>query len=300
MARTFVVPLDGSEAAEQALPLAERLARQVGATLHLVTVLDPAARPGTDSPDTAADLEREERHLAEECVERAAEAARTAHGLSARPGVLTGPPATALAQYARSHGADLIVMTTHGRGGLSRWWLGSVADRLLRRATVPVLLLPLRTHPQPTEFHRILVAQSGEPGDDAVLERALALATPVSGAALRLVRVVPESAPVLSPLGAYPTQGGPDWATRQSLEARTALARTARRVGGRGGKVTTEVIAAASVAETILRAADAMAADLVAVGTHGAGAVERLILGSVADKVIRGAGRPVLVVPVTA
>jgi nucleotide-binding universal stress UspA family protein len=52
------------------------------------------------------------------------------------------------------------------------------------------------------------------------------------------------------------------------------------------------------VAETILRAADAMAADLVAVGTHGAGAVERLILGSVADKVIRGAGRPVLVVPV--
>lgn len=95
MARTFVVPLDGSEAAEQALPLAERLARQVGATLHLVTVLDPAARPGTDSPDTAADLEREERHLAEECVERAAEAARTAHGLSARPGVLTGPPATA-------------------------------------------------------------------------------------------------------------------------------------------------------------------------------------------------------------
>ncbi|HEU5042179.1 MAG TPA: universal stress protein [Gemmatimonadales bacterium] len=291
MVRGILIPLDGSDAAEQALPVAERLARRTGAPLHLATVF---------VPPEAAELEEEARRRLETYMECAGDAARSAHGLAVTTAVLTGAPAVALAHHARIRHADLVVMTTHGRGGLSRWWLGSVADRLLRRTTVPVLLLPLRSHAQPIEFHRILVALSGEAGDDAVVEHALALAAPACGATLRLVRVVPASVPMLGPLPAYPTPRGPDWAGRLALEARTALARTSGRLDGCGVRVTTEVVASENIAEAVLHAADAMSADLIAVGSHGAGAVERLILGSVADKVIRGAGRPVLVVPMVA
>ena len=299
MLKAILVPLDGSTTGEEALPVAEHLARRAGATLHLATVYVPpsALLLAGEAPAAAAALDDDARRRTEAYLERSADAARCAQGLSVTATLLEGPPAVALAHYARAHHMDLVVMTTHGRGGLSRWWLGSVADRLLRRTTVPVLLLPPRAHPQAGEFHRILVALGGE-SDETVLEPAVGIAGLGSGTALHLVRVVPPSVPIMSPLTAFPAPARPDWAKRREIEARTALARTASRLEGRGVQASTEVLAAENVAEAVLDQAGAMAADLIIVGTHGAGGVERLILGSVADKVIRGAGRPVLVVPV--
>jgi nucleotide-binding universal stress UspA family protein len=118
----------------------------------------------SELPAVSVEIEREARPRAMEYLETVAEAARGTHGLAVTPALLAGPAAGALAEHIRARDIDLVVMTTHGRGGLSRWWLGSVTDRLLRRTSAPVLLLHPRESPQPTEFRRILVALDGRPG----------------------------------------------------------------------------------------------------------------------------------------
>lgn len=296
--RAILIPLDGSAIGEQAIPVGAALARRAGTVLHLAMAHQPpsALLLSTEPPRVAAEVDREARTRAGAYLETVTDAARTTHGLSATAALLEGPPASALAEYAAAHRIGLVVMMTHGRGGFSRWWLGSVADRLLRRTPAPVLLLHPGKQAQPTEFHRILVALAGEQ-DDAVLEPALTLGALGPGASYVLARVVPPSVPIMSPLPAYPGRRRPDWAKQQELEARNALARLSARLRSRGIHVATEVMAAEGVAESLLDAARAHSADLIAVGTHGAGGVERLILGSVADKVIRRATRPVLVAP---
>lgn len=298
--RDILVPLDGSEVAQQALAVGASIARRTGGRLHLVTVQEPIPVAVTaEVGQYGVELERESRQQLTRYLTDTQEATRGTAGIPVEGELLDGMAADAIAEYADGHEIGLLVMTTHARKGLARWWLGSVADRLLRRTTIPVLLLPPRARPQPTEFHRILVALAGE-ADDAVLRPALALAALGSGVALRLIRVVPPAVPIMSPLPAYPRHGHPDWAKREEIAARATLARHAARLQGSGARAATEVIASENVAEALLDAAGTMAADLIVVGTHGAGGVERLILGSVADKVIRGAGRPVLVVPVGA
>lgn len=294
----ILVPLDGSAAGEQAIPVGARIARRAGATLHFAMACEPspARLLSSELPRVAEAVEREARIREAGYLETVAEAARSTHGLSVTTALLEGPAASALAEHVRACRIGLVVMTTHGRGGLSRWWLGSVTDRLLRRTPVPLLLLHPREQAQPIEFHRILVAVDGE-CDDAVLEPALALGSLGSGASYVLTQVVAPSVPIMSPLPAYPTHLGPDWAKRQELEARNHLARLSSRLGARGFRVATEVVAAEGVADSVLEVARYRSADLIAIGTHGAGAVERFFLGSVADKVIRGATQPVLVVP---
>ena len=298
MFHAILVPLDGSRLAEQAISAAAGIARRAGAALHFAMVHEPppARLLTSEPPRVVEELDQEARMWSAEYLETAATAVRTTHGLPVTTACLNGQPATVLAEYIRGRKVDLTVMTTHGTGGLNRWWLGSVADRLLRRTSVPVLLLHPRDLPQPTEFHRILVALDGEI-EGPVLEPALALGSLGSGACYLLTRVVAPAAPILSPLAAYPTRHRPDWAKRQEIAARNYLARLSSRLQGGGFVVRTEVVVARAIAEAVLDAARSHAADLIAVGTHGASGAERLILGSVADKVLRTATQPVLVAP---
>lgn len=296
--RVILVPLDGSRLAEQAICVAAAIAHRAGAAIHLALVHEPPPPHllTREPPGLADDLDQEARRHSAEYLEAAASELRTAHGLPVTPARLNGRPATVLADYIRDRKVDLTVMTTHGTGGLGRWWLGSVADRLLRRTSAPVLLLHPREAPQPTRFRRIVVALDGEI-EDPVLEAALALGSLDAEASYRLTRVVSPAPPIPNPLAAYPTRHRPDWAKRQELAARNSLARLSARLRARGFAVTTEVVVAGAVAEAVLDAARSHTADLIVVGTHGASGLERLILGSVADKVVRGATRPVLVVP---
>jgi nucleotide-binding universal stress UspA family protein len=296
--RAILVPLDGSEIGQQAIEVAARLARHAGAALHLAMAHQPppAGLLASELPRVAEEVEAESRAREAAYLEAVAEGVRCAHGLCVTTALLEGPPARALADEVRARHIDLVVMTTHGRGGLNRWWLGSVTDRLLRLTRAPVLLLHPRTGVQPTEFRRVLAALDGE-SDDAVLECALAGGSRAASAAYVLTRVGPTTTPLMSPLPAYPIHGHPDWARRQDLEARNYLARLSSRLASLGFHTATQVVAAEGIAESVLEIAASTSADLIAVGTHGAAGVERLLLGSVADKVIRGAAQPVLVVP---
>src|SRR6516165_5033034 len=142
MYRTILVPLDGSAFAEHALPLAVSIARRAGATLRLVRVHVPAATLYRNSDlDANLDLDAlvrdEERPYLDHVSGRIAQVC----GLRPDVALLDGRVADVLYEQGVSAGVDLVVMATHGRGPLSRLWLGSVADELVRRLPTPLLLV---------------------------------------------------------------------------------------------------------------------------------------------------------------
>lgn len=297
--RGNLVPLDGSELAEQALAVGASRAREAGATLHLVSVHEPlpALAMPPDLPVAMPELEEQFRENLANYLESVATVARAGLSTPVVTCLLTGTAAAALSEYAQSHAVNLVVMTTHGRGGLSRWWLGSVTDRMLRRLEVPVLVLHPREVPQPSEFRRILVALDGVI-EEPVVGAAVALAGRATTARYVFTRVVEPTIPVLSGLAARPGHLPPNWNEAREIEARNYLARLTDRLRAEGLDATWQVLVGRGIAAQVLELADAMDADCIVAGTHGARGMERLMLGSVADKIVRGAKVPVLVAPI--
>ncbi|MHB0912225.1 MAG: universal stress protein [Armatimonadota bacterium] len=144
MYKNILVPLDGSGLAEQALTHATELAKSLGAKVTLLYVLEPVGlhpEPGLMGPvlSYSFDMEDEEKS-AEEYLEHI-EKRLQMDGVDASRYVLQGDPASVIVDFAAEKGIDLIAMSTHGRSGIRRWVYGSVADRVLRSARVPVLLI---------------------------------------------------------------------------------------------------------------------------------------------------------------
>jgi nucleotide-binding universal stress UspA family protein len=295
----LLVPLDGSTIAEEALPAAASIAHRTGTKLHLATVIQPvpALVATGEEPTVGPEIEQELLDQAGEYLRSTAEALGTTHGLEVSYAVLDGSPAQALADHARAKRVGLIVMTTHGHTGLGRLWLGSVADRLLRWVKVPVLLLRPKDGSLQTEFRHTLVALDGLPEGERVLEPAIELGSLCPDARFTLVQVVEPPIPLITRLAMRPARMQPQRRELQENCARGYLERVAMRMRARGLHVTTQMISARGPGEQILGLAQAIGADLLVVGTHGARGVERMLLGSVADKVIRGASQAVLVVP---
>jgi nucleotide-binding universal stress UspA family protein len=297
---TLMVPLDGSPLANEAIPVAAALARRAGAKVHLASVRPPAPGYLHTPADIAHAIERESLERVQRYLATAAEALATCHGLDATRAVLEGQTAEALAAYARANVIGLIVMTTHGRGGLGRFWLGSVADRLLRFTPAPVFLLRSKEHPQHTDFRRVLVALDESPGGDAVLEPAVSLVSLYHEPHCSLVHIV-EPPVALSPdLTVYPDLVDADLIEQQNAAAQRRLDRLAEPLRARGIAVTTHVVVDSAVGARILELGRKLDTDVIAIGSHGRHGAERLLLGSVADKLIRGAVEPVLVVPLRA
>jgi nucleotide-binding universal stress UspA family protein len=140
--KKIMVPLDGSRLAEMALAEAFQFARQ-GATLLLMRAAEAARLPAADPTESQVTVVQE----AEGYLASVAERARKAGARHVETSVWYGPPAESIIDAARVRGIDLIVMSSHGRSGLGRLVLGSVAETVLRGATTPILLL--RDHPSP-------------------------------------------------------------------------------------------------------------------------------------------------------
>jgi nucleotide-binding universal stress UspA family protein len=299
MARTIMVPLDGSTFAEHALPIALGLARESAGRVHLVQAHEPPPVPS--SPDILipydgewdAAMRANERTYLDSVANRIAERA----GAAVRTELLDGVPAMALATYAREMELDLIVMTTHGRGGLSRMWLGSVADGVVRRSGVPVLLLRPKDEEVDYEARltprHILIPLDGSELSHGIIDTAAWLGS-LTGARFTLLRVtVP--VPVLRAPGPLSDDGfAAKLIAEQELHAGEYLDRVAGGFRSRGLEVETAIVAHSSPASAILEFAATNAVDLVGIATHGRGGWSRLALGSVADKVLRGALMPVL------
>jgi nucleotide-binding universal stress UspA family protein len=291
---SLLVPLDRSSFAEQALPLALSIARRADARLDLVEVHalyslgDPTAGWVSFKPDRDAECKQEEQLY----LDATAKWLTSMSAVSATARVLSGStvlPSTvadSILERAHTSKADLIVMATHGRGPLSRFGVGSVADELIRRARVPVLLLrPTETAPgiipEPV-LDNILILLDGSALAEQILEPALDLARLMEGRC-SLLRVVESR----SSLPAAP--GGP------KEQAEAYLERVVPRVREQGIQVRTRVVVARHAVEAILEEASAQASNLIALATHGRGGLQRLLQGSVADQLVRAATSPVLV-----
>lgn len=296
MYRSLLVPLDGSQFGEHALPLARAIARQTGATLHLVHVhmitvpISVDAIPIFDEALDAQDRAREQTYL-----DDLARLLSTGGALRVTTAVLDDPIANTLQSYAAAHDIGLVVMTTHGRGAFSRFWLGSVTDTLVRHAPMPILLLrPHATPPdldQMPEMKHILVPLDGSAVAERILPPAAALGA-LTNAAFTLLQVVPPEA------AGYET----DWPTTRTeagmlrtiqAGAQTYLDRVAERLGAQSLEVHTAVLSG-QTAPAILEYAHSHAVDLIALATHGRSGAARILLGSIADKIVRGATTPVL------
>jgi nucleotide-binding universal stress UspA family protein len=181
-------------------------------------------------------------------------------------------------RHAEAIDARLVVMATHGRGGLERAWLGSVADDLVRRSPIPLLLLRpgADAATSAVRVRRILVPLDGSVLAETILEPALDLARLDPEAQLVLLTVIPPESPGFGP------------ATRAWLDG------VAHRIHATGVRVRTRVESGAPVARAILEVALQEETDLLALATHGRSGLLRLALGSVADHLLRRSHVPIL------
>ena len=276
MFRKILVPLDGSELAERAVPYARRLAGVVG-RLVLVRAIQGDDREALDEAETylSAFADRLQQD-----------------GSAAEWRLYYGPAPEGIKKEAGLQRADAIVMSTHGRSGVQRLVFGSVAEHVLREADVPVLLIPART---PAAWHasagqQVVVPLDGSDISEAALEPAIALAGRL-GASLLLVGVV-ESLD-LTPL-AYEIYV-PEPSSDLQHEMEVYLDAVAARVRQRGLKVATQ-LDVGQPAQTIAGLAAQADTAAVALATHGRGGLALLLMGSVTTDLVRHAAAPLFVI----
>jgi nucleotide-binding universal stress UspA family protein len=277
------------------------IARRTGSILHLVLVQAPSGVVAPTYPlaevveaRLVEERDREAAYL-EELAERLAPS-----GVAIRPAFLQGHVADALTQYAVEHEIDVVAMTTHGRGGIQRAWLGSTTDGMVRQSRTPLLLMRPSDETReirPTSdrvVRRLLVALDGSDAAERSLDAALRLGI-TADASIVLFHVM--QPPVANTLPYLPDT---IHLTHEEIAAREAHVREyLDGVAGlpllQGRDVETRILVDHEPALGILELADEAGADLIVLGTHGRGGLRRMILGSVADKVIRGTHRAVLV-----
>jgi nucleotide-binding universal stress UspA family protein len=308
MYRSILVPLDGSALGEYALPVACDIARRSGATLHLVhahedTTPNPIYVEGLPVIDEnllslgrAHDLAyleaiRDRLNAMRECPSRITVAVL---GKREAEGYTPTLPAV-LAAHAVESNSDLIVMTTHGRSGLARYWLGSVADGLVRISPVPLLLLrPDTASPEHTRpIRRMLIPLDGSLRSEAILEHAIALGR-LMPAEYTLLRVVAPFVLGLHTPFTPARDDDPAQTARLESEAQHYLETLARGLRASALQVRTQVLIAEQAATAILEQACVNNTDLIAMCPTGRSGLARFLIGSVADKVLRGANVPVL------
>jgi nucleotide-binding universal stress UspA family protein len=311
MVKTILVPLDGSTFGEHALPLALAIGRRAGAKLQLLRVQPPLGSIYAEfalvaAKETLADQMRARLRAADQSylnglLQRLGDPGR----VSIAPSTAEGEIADAIRSVAVTAGADLVVMTTHGRGPLGRFWLGSVADQLVRLLPMPVLLVPPKEDTpnltQESSLKHILLPLDGTKLAEQILPSAMALAH-LMAARITLVRAVkpaygwgyPVEGGILDEFAAGLVEAIGKEENRQRQEAEQYLHQVADRLRSESTPVCTRVLFEEQPGPAILRLAQELAADLIALETHGRRGLGRMILGSVADKVVRAARLPVL------
>lgn len=301
MFRSLLVPLDGSDLSEWSLPLAAKVARATGAELHLARVherYEPEHLIGNSSFQwEGLDLAEYDGHHRDDESEYLASVTERldGDGIAVDARLLDGDTAERLTGYADEVHSDLIVITSHGRSGLRRAWLGSVADAMVRRSHRPLLIL----HPgekralysEDRDIRHIVVPLDGSSASETVLgpARDLALA---SEARITLVHVMSD-----------PTVFGSRTVTFRPDRVRPELDRTlsylealADELREAGVETMVHTNRGNRPAAAIAQVARELDADVIALATHGLGGVKRTVLGSVTDKLLTSTHVPLLVV----
>ncbi len=264
-----LVALDGSSLAERGLRLLGAISGPTGPNeVALLRVVAPRDDATLDEARAYLDIQRE-----------------AAPGGSAVLIPTVGEDAATEILETTEDGYDLVVLMTHGRGGLKRWAQGSVAERVVRHCPIPLLLGNARTEVLPERIERILVPLDGSEHAASVLGLVKQLAPELDA------EVVLVSAYWIDPHHRLHSMG---FDTREIQAATEAHVADHEVLLKRHGISTSSVVALNEPAELILKAAESTSSDLIAMTTHGRSGVRRWVLGSVAEKVLRVSPVPVL------
>ena len=297
MYNVIMVPTDGSGFDREAIRVALRIAERSEAKVRLVRVLSSgsyfsvaAAAEGTA---LAAEVVRSERDRAMSELYALAAECRASADADISVDLHTGPVADVLQQYAVRHAVDLIVISTHGRTGISRLSLGSVTDSLIRSTSIPVLVVkPPASYlnPQVAEgFKHFVVPLDGSTLAEQIPPRVTTMAT-LEEASVTLLHVLTSEGHRQSDQPA-----GMQLPDEKISVARDYLSRIAKKLRRAGIAVRTEILIRDKVAESIGEFAVREKVDLVAIATHGRGGMARLLRGSVADAVMHSGTTSMLV-----
>lgn len=298
--KRVLIPLDGSALSEAALPFGAALARAAGAAVELIHVVEMPALLDLPTSTLIPEPARVRDYLFDA-------AARVIPGVEVEVDVRSGDAVDELLAHAAAQPESMVVMATHGRGGLGRLVLGSVADKVVRLSTVPVgLVRPAEGDaPAQRDISSVVVALDGSETAELGLSLAVDLAT-AAGAALHLVQVAEPlwTSPWIASSPEMLAVNANQMAEIDRLaeeDARDYLAATADRLRAEEPDLQVDSdMRVGRAAEEIDRAATEAEADVVVVTSHGRGGFERLVLGSVTSGLIQFGSHPLIVVPARA
>jgi len=300
MYKKILVPLDGSELAEVALPYAEELAGGLGSEIALIYVL------------TSINGATKEQchHLHEFYMQKIVESTKYSikrnfsnsaeKEIKVESVILTGDPAEQIINYADKEDASLIIMATHGRSGITYWALGSVADKVARATKQPVALIRSKGVPPDLHeegiLHKMLVPLDGSKDSEAVIPYVEKIAAKL-GIEVILTQMVAQAYHVYAGGGGGVTEIPYTVEEMEPLKASAEdyLKKVTDELQEKGITVNTQVRFGA-VADEIIKLADEIGVDLVTMSTHGRSGISRWAFGSVTDRVMRSGNTPVMVV----
>lgn len=285
MYENILLPFDGSDGAAEILQHAAEIAHWADATIRVLFVADTTRNSVTVVETQVVDTLVQQ---GEDIVEEAEKTLRTL-GSDSDSDVIQGNPAPTIVEYAERYDHDLIVMPTHGRKGVSRYLLGSVTEKVVRLASVPVLTARMQPDEQLTfPYENILIPTDGSTGAARAAEYGLSLATALD-ATIHVLSVVEEGSLGVdvrsSMAGQEREQAATDAVEDVMSEAETI-----------GVTNTVRLIEHGTPVQKILDIIDSNDIDAVVMGTTGQRGTDRILLGSVAKKTIRSAPVPVITV----
>ncbi len=297
MYERILVPLDGSQLAEVALPYARSLAERLGSEIDVVCVEEFNLNDALENiPNPQSNEVEPVKYSAKNYLERVA-----MRSPEIRPKTLIGRPADAIVEYANEENIGLIVMATHGRSGIKRWALGSVADKVVRASNQPVMLIRAKgAHPDihnSSAFKKILVPLDGSEESEIIIPYIRELGSRLKAeivlfqaverfthlyylADMMAVTHLPYSDQEMEPFRA---------------DAASYLEKVGESLKGEGITLSSKV-GIGDIAEWIIEFADEIDADLVAMTTHGRSGISRWRLGSIAHKVMHAGNTPLMLV----
>jgi nucleotide-binding universal stress UspA family protein len=281
----ILVPLDGSELAQLALPFAEKLAARLGSRITLMYVSESVK----DSHDPEHQLYL--RGMAESAkagIQLCMDTLKSKR-IKVESVILVGDPASEIVDYAQKEDVSLIVMSTHGHSGIMRWALGSVADRVLRGTEKPLVLVRAKQVNPDTitscTFDKILVTLDGSMESEAVIPYIEGLAYGVEATVVLLH--------VIEPSYRFHAAGGFRYEGYSQKKKKSMKAFYDNYLDGIAASLThkeidvTYEVRFGEVAEVIVNYADETNIDFIAMSTHGSSGIKRWALGSTADKVLQ-------------